>query len=163
MSNLPVILLVEDEATDAYFVKWALQRTELEHRFCHVVDGQEALDYLSGSGLYGDRLRFPLPSLMLLDIKLPRLNGFDVLKWIRANSTRLKFPIIVLSSSEYPSDIELARKLGAAEYRPKPNEPNVLVALMRDICRRYLQAEPTRAKRHEPAQGVCSVASGQGK
>lgn len=83
-------------------------------------DGQEAVDYLLGSAPFSDRSLNPLPALIVLDLKMPRLTGFDVLAWLKSRP-ELNIPAVVLSSSSYPQDIQRAIKLGAREYFIKPH------------------------------------------
>lgn len=133
------ILIAEDQETDAYLMKWAFKKIGLEHSFSHVLDGQQTVDYLSGTPPYENRERFPWPDLMLLDLKMPRLTGFDVLTWLKANPSINKFPVVVLTSSDLPADIQKAQELGAADYRVKPSGLDGMVQLAREIDSRWLQ------------------------
>jgi CheY-like chemotaxis protein len=139
MIDQALILLAEDEQTDAYFIQWACKKAGLPHRIVHVLDGQDAVDYLSGEGAYVDRVQHPFPDLLLLDLKMPRLTGFDVLAWLKQQPDTPDFPVVVLSSSDYPADIEQARKLGATEYKIKPGNPQLLVELLLDLDCRWLR------------------------
>src|SRR5688572_22848876 len=87
------------------------------------VDGQEAMDYLGGHGAYADRERFPLPCLTLLDLKLPRVMGLEVLQWIREQPELKTLIVIILTSSRLGPDIERAYQLGANAYLVKPSTP----------------------------------------
>jgi len=113
-------LLAEDDRADAEFVSLAFKNSGHE---LHVVnDGQHAIDYLSGKGAYADRHKFPLPHVILLDLKMPRIHGFEVLKWLRHQSPgdlRL-LPVIIMSSSDEPSDVKAAYALGVNSYLTKP-------------------------------------------
>ena len=95
MSN--TILLVEDEENDVFFLKHAFEEVGVLNPLRVAQDGQEALDYLSGRGEYADRERFPLPCLILLDLKLPRVMGFEVLQWIREQPALKTLIVVVLS------------------------------------------------------------------
>jgi CheY-like chemotaxis protein len=139
MIEKALILLAEDEQTDAYFVQWACKKAGLPHKIIHVVDGQDAVDYLSGEGGYADRALHPFPDLLLLDLKMPRLTGFDVLDWLQHQAGIHDLPVVVLSSSDYPADIEQARKLGATEYKIKPGNPQLLVELLEELDTRWLR------------------------
>src|SRR4030095_9287135 len=90
----------------------------VEVRF--VNDGQEALDYLQGKGQYADRSRFPLPTVIFLDIKMPRLNGFEVLKWLKEQETFKRIPVAMITSSQMQEDIDRVYELGASAYLVKP-------------------------------------------
>jgi len=152
MDEKRIILLAEDEKTDAYFVQWAFRTAELPHHICCVQDGQEAIDYLSGEGVYGNRAEYPVPDLLLLDLKMPRLDGFAVLTWLRRRPNFAALPVVVLSSSQFPADVQRACGLGAADYHVKPGNPQKLVELARHLHERWLKpgpkaAQPPAAKR----------------
>jgi CheY-like chemotaxis protein len=115
------ILLVEDEENDVFFMKRAAKKNGILNPLQVAHDGQEAIDYLGGIGAYADRARFPLPGLVLLDLKLPRVMGFDVLKWIRKQAELQGLVVIVLTSSNLGSDIDMAYRLGANSYLVKPS------------------------------------------
>ncbi len=112
----PLVLLVEDSEDDAFFFRDALRRAKLENDFVHAADGQAAIDYLA-SALNGQARR---PDIVFLDLKLPGLNGFDVLTWLGGQAPETAIPVFVLSGSEHPSDIARATALGAAGYYVKP-------------------------------------------
>src|ERR1700733_13513141 len=111
MSN--TILLVEDEVNDVFFMKHAFMEIGLDNPMQVATDGREAINYLSGVDKYADRERFPLPCLVLLDLKLPRVMGLEVLKWIREQPELETLIVIILSSSQLMPDIEWAYRLGA--------------------------------------------------
>ena len=115
------ILLVEDDANDVYFMKRAAREAGILDSLQVAQDGQEAMDYLGGVGGYADRQRFPLPCLVLLDLKLPRVMGFEVLKWIRQQTELKSTIVIVLTSSDLKADVDLAYRLGANSYLVKPS------------------------------------------
>ena len=124
-----VILLAEDDANDAWLVKRALFRGGVHNPIMVVRDGQEAIDYLEGIGPFADREQFPLPTLALLDIKMPKKNGLEVLEWVRHNgSGGLKLmPVIIMSSSSIQEDIDRAYQLGVNAYLVKPTAFDKLV------------------------------------
>src|SRR5437868_15435601 len=93
------ILLVEDNPDDALFAQRAFGRVCPEARLELAKDGEDAVNYLSGKGIYGDRERFPLPTLILLDLKLPRKSGFEVLEWLKGEPELRDIPVVVLTSS----------------------------------------------------------------
>src|SRR5262245_12022755 len=94
------ILHIDDDPNDTVLLQAATRHAALSFSIVNVQDGDEAIEYLSGEGAYADRLRYPLPSLILLDLKMPRQTGHDVLKWIRNHPGLNKMPVIVLSGSE---------------------------------------------------------------
>ncbi len=133
------VLLAEDDPNDAFLVQRAFKKAELPHRLVHAADGQQAVDYLSGVPPFDDRLAHPFPDLLLLDLKMPRLNGFEVLEWLQGKAEFRALPAIVLSSSDHQADIEQARALGAAEYYRKPGDPAELLGIIRALDERWLQ------------------------
>lgn len=116
----PVILLAEDDPNDVFFMQRALAKAGVNVPLQVVKDGQEALDYLAGSGKYNNRVEFPLPSLVLLDLKMPFVSGFDVLAWIRLQPSLKDLPVVILTSSAEERDREKATELGAMAYCIKP-------------------------------------------
>jgi CheY-like chemotaxis protein len=114
------ILLAKDNETDAMLVQRAIEMAGVKARLQVVRDGQEAVDYLSGIDPYTDRIKHPFPKLILLDLKMPRLDGFEVLRIVRGQ-LHIKLPVIVLTNSENPSDIKRAYELGATSYFRRPD------------------------------------------
>ena len=135
---MPLILAAEDEPSDAMILELAFQRAKLPHRLIIVRDGQEAVDYLSGQGRYSDRSAHPLPALLILDLKMPRMNGFDVLAWLVTQPEFHELPAVVLSSSSDDSDMSKARKLGAREYFVKPYSLDKLIEALQQMHARWL-------------------------
>lgn len=114
------VLLVEDNADDATFVSLAFKRAKLEEALVVVSSGDQAIDYLRGSGPYVDRDRFPLPFMLLLDLSMPGTDGFAVLKWVRQSPLWKRLPVTVFTGSDFHSDIDRAYELGANSYIVKP-------------------------------------------
>ena len=114
-----LILHVEDDESDALLLDRALKRAGLGVKVYRVENGQEAIAYLDGAGKFADRATYPLPGLVLLDIKMPGLHGFEVLKWIRQAPRFAHLPVVMLSSSDEAGDIQEARRLGANCYLVK--------------------------------------------
>ncbi|MBD2101363.1 response regulator [Leptolyngbya sp. FACHB-261] len=135
MNNLAhsTILLVEDDPADVFRIQRAFRRANLASPLEVVMDGEKAIQYLSGQGPYQDRERYPLPTLVLLDLKLPRYSGFEVLSWLRQESDVKNLLVVVLTSSDQQIDIERAYELGANSYLAKPPEPNALVEMVQAI------------------------------
>ncbi len=118
--NQPCILLVDDDENDVFFMKHAFHLAKIQDLLQVVGDGQAAIDYLSGVGDFADRERFPLPSMILLDLKMPYKNGLEVLEWIRQQGQFHGMVIIVLTSSAHADDIDRAYQLGANSFVSKP-------------------------------------------
>ena len=129
MTNAQTIMLVEDNEDDVFMMKRALKSAEVVNPLQIAQDGQEALDYLHGSGNFADRTAHPLPALVLLDLKLPFVRGLDVLARLRSDERFESIIVVVLTSSEEPSDLRNAYRLGANSYLVKPPTPGQLEEL----------------------------------
>jgi len=128
------ILHVEDDANDALFLREACRKASLPCVFEVVTDGELAIAYLRGAEQFSDRQRYPFPSLLLLDLKIPRKTGFEVLEWVKGNSRPLRrIPIVIVSSSDYPGDINRAYELGANAYMVKPVDYRAVEHLFHSI------------------------------
>jgi CheY-like chemotaxis protein len=114
------VLHADDSEDDRQLFAYAVRKTERPFDLKSVEDGQAAAHYLAGAGEYNDRAVFPLPVLLLLDIKMPRMTGFDVLTWIRGQPVLGRLPVGVLSSSYDEADVKLTYALGARWYLMKP-------------------------------------------
>jgi CheY-like chemotaxis protein len=121
MSSLACVLVVEDDENDAFFIQHAFKEAQLRNPIRTVKDGQEAIDYLSGVGAFGDRARNPRPCLVILDLKMPGKTGWDVLQWLRNQSDVPHLPVIVFSSSAQRDDIDRAYEMGANSFIVKPS------------------------------------------
>src|ERR1700722_17958013 len=124
------ILLVEDDPNDVFLMKRALKGTEIKNPLKVAGDGQEALDYLSGTDEFSDRTQFPIPNLIFLDLKLPYKGGFEVLNWIRSQPALDSTLVVVLTSSTEERDIKESYRLGARAFLVKPPTPALLSELM---------------------------------
>jgi CheY-like chemotaxis protein len=147
-SSTPVpqaILLAEDEENDVILIKRAFERSRLLNPIQVVENGEEALLYLSGGGKYADRTVYPFPTLLLLDLKLPKKNGFEVIQAVRANDDWKRLLIVVLSSSSLNPDINRAYELGANSYLVKPPDFDNLIAMLKQLQSYWLilNAKPT--------------------
>lgn len=132
------ILLAEDDENDVFLMRRALERAGVPNPLFVVRNGQEAIDYLAGKGQYAERKKFPLPGLMLLDLKMPWMDGFDVLKWLRGQRQFDRFPVVVLTSSKLQADVDQSRELGVYDYRVKPQSFDDLVRLLDDVRKCWL-------------------------
>ena len=122
MSNEVQILLVEDNSSDAEMTIRALKQNNLDNMLLHVKDGAAALDYMFGEGKYAGRRVEDTPKVILLDLKMPKVNGIEVLKKIRSDERTRRVPVVVLTSSKEDPDIEICYDLGANSYVVKPVE-----------------------------------------
>ena len=128
-----VILLAEDDPNDVLLIQRAFQRNQVANPLQVVRDGEEALAYLSGQGAFADRERHPLPVLMLMDLKMPRKSGLEVLEWVRQQPGLKRLPITVLTSSNQSPDINRAYELGANSYLVKPAGFDSLLELVKNL------------------------------
>lgn len=135
MNNKPfTVLLVEDDLNDIFLVKRAFKMAHIQNPLQVVTDGLEAINYLRGEGKYNDRQAHPLPKLVVMDIKMPRRSGFEVLEWIKHHEGALRrVPVIIVSSSEDPGDINRAYELGANAYMVKPMHYHAIEHLFESI------------------------------
>ena len=117
-----MILLAEDNSTDVLLIRRAFEKVAVLNRVEVVKDGEQATAYLAGEGHYADRQRYPWPSLVLLDIKLPKKSGFDVLSWMRREPASRRVPVVMFTSSAQPGDIARAYDAGANAYHVKPSD-----------------------------------------
>ncbi len=131
--NPRVVLHVEDDQNDVFFLQHAFQQAGISNPIEHAHDGQQAIDYLAGAGKFADRGQYPLPALILLDLKLPRKSGLEVLQWLRDASDLPTLPVIVFSSSSLREDIDRAYHLGANSYIVKPASVEERIELARLI------------------------------
>ena len=129
------ILIAEDSADYAMFMKLALRETTQPHSAHFVENGEEVVSYLEARGKHSDRKVFPFPAILLLDLKMPGMDGFDVLRWMQENPAYRVIPTIVLSSSSLETDVKQAYALGANAYLGKPADLNDLKTMMNDACR----------------------------
>jgi CheY-like chemotaxis protein len=133
MNNQSTILLVEDDENDVYFVKRVFQANHFTNPLQVAENGEIALAYLKGEGIYADRRKYPLPMLIFLDIKMPRVDGFEVLTWMRGDEALKSIPVVMLSSSSMEEDKEKARRLSATAYITKPLEAKELQRIYRVV------------------------------
>ena len=140
MGNPRTILVAEDDPTDAFFLQRAFAKTGVSVGLKFVRDGQEAIDYLRGEAPFADRAAHPMPQLLMLDLKMPRLNGFEVLHWLRAQPGLKRLLVIVFSSSADAGDINQAYDLGANSYLVKPHATEQLLELVNRVEKYWLEA-----------------------
>jgi CheY-like chemotaxis protein len=127
------VLLVDDDESVALFLNRAIKKVGANVSLLHVPEGEQAIRYLSREGAYQDPSRYPTPSVVLLDINMPRVSGFEVLAWKQNQQALDTIPVIMWSSSDMPDDKERARKLGAQFYFTKPMDEEGLVPLVKAL------------------------------
>ncbi len=127
------ILLVEDDEDDAFLFRRALKKSNILNPIQWVKDGAEAIAYLTGEPPYMDRAVFPFPEIIVLDLKMPRISGLDLLGWLRDHPGFQVIPTIVMSSSKHDSDVRKAYNLGANTYFVKPSSFDTLAKLIQTL------------------------------
>lgn len=147
----PKILVVEDNPADVLTLNAAFSRLNYQLQTHFVADGQMALDYLTGKRPYGDRAVYPLPNLILLDLGLPKLNGYHVLEWVRTHPDLRFIPIIILSTSNLYADIQRAYTFGANSFIIKPPDLNKLVQDLKTALDFWLFAANRSVPNPQPA------------
>ena len=127
------ILLVDDDPDDVALIQRAFRRAKLANPLTVACDGEEAVAYLSGAGPHADRTVSPLPVLILLDLKVPRRSGHEVLEWMRTQEGLRRIPVAVLTSSRERSDVDRAYDLGANAYLVKPVDFEELLRMVKSL------------------------------
>lgn len=128
-SERHTILLIEDDPDDVFHIERAFRKAQVLHSLNVVGDGEQALAYLRGEPPFDDRSANPLPMLVLLDLKLPRVTGLQVLEWLKSQPGLRRIPVVVLTSSRESRDVEVAYDLGANSYLVKPVANQALTEL----------------------------------
>jgi CheY-like chemotaxis protein len=167
-NNNQVVLSVDDNDVDGALLERAFKRCTIPSRLFRVSEGPQAMAYLTGHGIYADRGAYPLPDLILLDLVMPKMNGLEVLKWIREQPELKKTAVLIFTSSEKPEDVKDATRIGANGYLVKPTKFEDLKNLVRTIYSEWLDkgkkgktATMTRkAKGGETSGGAQSLANG---
>ena len=129
------ILVADDDADDAEEILLVLQNAGLTNPVAIVADGEEAVDYLKGEGQFADREKFPLPSILFLDLRMPRRTGLEVLEWLTLQPQLTNMLIVVLSGYDNPADVSRAYQLGAHTFLTKPIKPEDLGRLRKTFYR----------------------------
>lgn len=132
------VLVVEDNADHAFLVRLAARRVDPDLEIQVAPDGMEAVAYLSGKPPYDDRATYPFPQLVILDLVMPRLDGFGVLDWMGDQRGLERLPVVVLTSSDNPGDESKAMALGARAFLTKPADVDELGASVRKIVEQWL-------------------------
>ena len=131
ISSERLVLLVEDDPADARLIQRAFEKADLGVRITRIPNGDDAVAYLAGDQPFDNRNSYPLPAVILLDIKLPRRSGFEVLRWLRSRKDGLqRMPVVILTSSRHGVDVNRAYDLGANSYLTKPDTNEQLTRLL---------------------------------
>ena len=132
-AKMTTILHVEDDPNDTLLLEHACKKAGVIFDLQAVSDGDQAIAYLRGANDFSDRLKHPMPKLILLDLKMPRVSGFDVLTWLRSDELLKGVPVVVLTSSNHDADVKRAYDLGAKSYLVKPVGFDALVELVKTL------------------------------
>src|SRR5215471_7913219 len=139
MGDKAVILLVEDSEDDVLLIRSALSKATTANDLHVVHSGDEAISYLSGGNIYSDRIDHPFPDLVLLDLYMPGISGFEVLRWIRRCPRLETLKVVVLTGSKQFSDVNEAYRLGATSFLVKPADFQHLAALGKSLLEQWLR------------------------
>jgi two-component system response regulator len=138
MTSHNPILVADNDKTEVFLLRRAFGKAGLTHILLEVSDGQEAIDYLKGVAQFQNRFLYPLPSLLLLDLEMPGMDGFAVLGWLLTRSDLEALPVVVLSSSNQEPDIKRAKALGADDYVVKPADFDGMRSMAKDLVAHWL-------------------------
>jgi CheY-like chemotaxis protein len=156
------ILQVEDDENDVLLLQRVFAQAGILNPVHVATDGQQAIDYLAGVGRYADRSKFPMPRLVLLDLKIPKIMGLEVLRWIRYQPALNALHVVVFSSSDHPSDVKAAHHLGANSYYVKPCTVAERLKIAQEMKHWFLQVdEETKLGRGRRDLGVMFNLSGR--
>lgn len=138
MEKDSTILFVDDSQEDRDLMRYAFRKAQVPNPVLELQNGNEAIQYLSGQGRFSDRDRYPLPCLIITDLKMPCVDGFELLEWLRAKPEFLRVPKIVLSASAHEADKMRSRELGACAFFVKPAQLDELVAVVRQMDEEWI-------------------------
>jgi CheY-like chemotaxis protein len=130
MEKTSTIMLVDDSESDLDLMRFAFKKARIPNPICEMHDGEEAIEYLNGNGDFADRARYPLPCLIITDLKMPRVDGFGLLEWLKTRPELDRVPRIVLTASEHEKDQKRAGDVGGCAYFVKPSQLDRLVELV---------------------------------
>lgn len=138
MFHAKPLAVVEDEQSDALLLRLALEEANILNQLVLLRDGEQLITYLSRRPPFADRIEFPRPGLLLLDLKMPRMDGFAVLEWLAKRPELRDIPAVIFSASTCEADMNRALELGAKEYLSKPSQFKVLVEMLQSLHARWL-------------------------
>jgi len=127
------VLVADDDANDISLLKRAFLRAGIDVQMKVARDGEEVIQYLHGDAAFADRNEFPLPKLLLLDLKMPRTDGFEVLQWVRKQNDLRRLLVVVMTSSDEPEDVDRAYDLGANSFLRKPDDFTNLIKISQKL------------------------------
>jgi CheY-like chemotaxis protein len=130
-----MILLVEDDENDVFLMERAMEKASLAMPMHVAKNGQEALDYLQATGKYRDRAAYPVPTIIVMDIKIPFIRGLEVLHWMRQQPPLCGLPVAMLTSSLEESDRQKASELGVKTFLIKPPTPEMLLQMVESLLK----------------------------
>jgi CheY-like chemotaxis protein len=142
------ILIVEDNPQDVLLLRKALIKAQIEAPVQVVGDGVEAIEYLRGAGKFADRAKFPFPSVLFSDLKMPRMGGFEILEWLRSHEECAVIPMIILTNSSLDADVRRAYVMGANAYLVKPQRFEDLVEMVRTAYQFWAWCETPSVRAH---------------
>ena len=143
-AKILTVLHIDDDPNDTELLRAATRRAKTQFNLHNVEDGESAMAYLNGAGRYADRSLYPIPALILLDLKMPRVTGLEILRWIREHPECGQLPVVVLSGSELHEDIRQAYEKGANSYLVKPLGFEALVDLVKNVNAVWLPGQESR-------------------
>ena len=146
MENTIEIVLIEDNLFEAELAIKALEKNNLANKVLHIDDGEEALDFIFCRGKYNNRANIPLPKVILLDLKLPKVDGLQILKEIKSNPLTKSIPVVILTSSQEERDIVESYQLGANSYLVKPVNFESFAKAIADLGFYWLLLNQTQVK-----------------
>ncbi len=149
-SESKLILLIEDNIDDERLTLRALRKNNIINEVVVACDGQEAIDYLFGTGSYSGRDMSVMPAVVILDLKLPKLSGLEVLKRIRTETTTKRLPVVVLTASDEQGQIQESYVLGANSYIHKPTDPAEFSEMVLQVAMYWLLLNRTTPERLMP-------------
>jgi len=153
MDDRAVILIAEDEEDYVLLLKWAFAKAEIPNPIFSISTGKETISYLKGEGPYSNRDEYPLPDLLLLDLKLPGFSGLEILRWVRSQPGLAGLRVVVLTSSDELRDVNDAYRLGANSFLMKPYDFEDLVHLAKVIHEYWLYVSKCPDSFREPNTG----------
>ena len=159
-NDQPIILLAEDNEDDVQMFRRVLRQAAIQTPFHVVSDGEEAIAYLSGEGKYAQRDEYPLPDLLLLDLKMPRKDGFEVLAWLRTHPTLCPLRTVVLTASDDMREIVRAYAFGANSFLTKPVNFTEFKDTLQEMFNFFFNRAKTPEVRRVPRNGVSLKPSG---
>ena len=145
MENPEYILLVDDDPEYVPLIQIAFQEANVSNPVRVVIDASEAMRYLRGEGCYADRSLHPLPVLIVMDLRMPGMNGFELLHWLRSQPGMSTMPVAVLTGSEFTGEARRASEAGANAFHLKPFEFTKLVEILQDVSARFLRRDWRKA------------------